>query len=266
MLRRRTGDAVVRCFVNSRRGQLSNTQVLVAGAPTMKIWRLLLTLAALVTFGVASAEKAPESWDGLVQVKPKRLDAAYVLPGADFRAYTKVMIDPTQVAFRKDWLRNINRSRLGVADDVSQKDADRILADARADFSDVFASAFTRAGYQVVTAPAADVLRVSPSVIDLYINAPDTPTAGRTRTYAMESGEARLVIEVRDSVSGALLGRAVDRRETQYTGELRWSNGVTNGTDFRNLVQQWAATCTKGLKELKEQSPVPADLKPLQTL
>jgi hypothetical protein len=232
----------------------------------MRIGKLLLALAALVTFGVASAEKAPQSWDGLVQVRPKRLDAAYVLPGADFRPYTKVMIDPTEVAFRKDWLRNINRSRPGTGDDVTQQDADRILAGARADFSDVFVAAFTQAGYQVVTAPGADVLRVSPSVIDLYINAPDTMTAGRTRIYTMQSGEARLVIEVRDSVSGALLGRAVDRRETQYTGELRWSNSVTNGADFRNLVRQWAATCTRGLQELKEQSPVPADLKPMQKL
>jgi hypothetical protein len=232
----------------------------------MRIGKLLLVLAALVAFGVASAEKAPESWDGLVQVRPKRLDAVYVLPGADFRPYTKVMIDPTEVAFRKDWLRNINRSRPGAGDDVTQQDADRILAGARADFSDVFVAAFNKAGYQVVTAPAPDVLRISPSVIDLYINAPDTPTAGRTRTYTMVSGEARLVIEARDSVSGALLGRAVDRRETRYNGELRWSNGVTNGADFRNLVQQWAATCINGLKELKEQSPVPADLKPMQKL
>jgi hypothetical protein len=43
----------------------------------------------------------PDTWDGLVEVKPKRMDAAYLLPGADFRSYTKVMIDPSEVAFRE---------------------------------------------------------------------------------------------------------------------------------------------------------------------
>lgn len=232
----------------------------------MKTARLLIAIAALLTFGVAAAEKMPESWDGLVQVKPKRLDAAYVLPGADFRPYTKVLIDPTEVAFRKDWLRNMNDKRPGLSSDVTPKDAERILADARSDFGGVFAKAFTKAGYQVVTAPGPDVLRVSPAVMDLYVNAPDTMSAGRSRTYTMQSGEARLVIEVRDSVSSALIGRAVDRRETQRSGTLEWSSSVTNRADFRRLVQQWAVICTKGLAELKEQSPVPADLKPKQKL
>jgi hypothetical protein len=102
--------------------------------------------------------------------------------------------------------------------------------------------------------------------MDLYVNAPDTMSAGRSRTYTMQSGEARLVIEFRDSVSAALLGRAVDRRETQRSGTLEWSSSVTNRADFRRLVQQWAVICTRGLAELKEQSPVPADLKPKQKL
>jgi hypothetical protein len=31
----------------------------------------------------------PDSWEGSSTVKPKRLDAGYLLPGADFRKYTK---------------------------------------------------------------------------------------------------------------------------------------------------------------------------------
>ena len=41
--------------------------------------------------------------DGLVRVKSKRLDVVYLQPGADFRSYTKVMLDPTEVAFAKNW-------------------------------------------------------------------------------------------------------------------------------------------------------------------
>jgi hypothetical protein len=74
------------------------------------------------------------------------------------------------------------------------------------------------------------------------------------------------VLEVRDSVTGALLGRVLDRRETQSTGSMQWTNSVTNLADFRRLVQQWGSISTKGLTELKDQSPVPTDLKPKQKL
>src|SRR5262245_11029369 len=45
----------------------------------------------------ATAAKAPDTWDGLIKVKSKRADAVYLQPGADFRPYTKVMLDPTEV-------------------------------------------------------------------------------------------------------------------------------------------------------------------------
>ena len=57
----------------------------------------LMAFFTLALAGVVSAADMPENWDGLVEVKPKRMDAAYLLPGADFRSYTKVMIDPSEV-------------------------------------------------------------------------------------------------------------------------------------------------------------------------
>jgi hypothetical protein len=44
------------------------------------------------------------------------------------------------------------------------------------------------------------------------------------------------------------------------------SNRVTNLSDFRVLFKQWADTSIKGFNELREMSPVPADLKPGQKL
>ncbi len=69
---------------------------------------------ALLLCGFAIPASAKDesggAWDGLVEVKPKRLDAAYLMPGADFRPYTKLMIDPVEVAFRKNWMRDVNDS------------------------------------------------------------------------------------------------------------------------------------------------------------
>jgi hypothetical protein len=220
----------------------------------------LLTLA----FGTATADDMPQSWDGLVQVKPKRMDAAYLLPGADFRSYTKLMVDPAEVAFAKNWLRSQNDSR-NLSRQVTQEDAEKILAAARSNFDEIFVEAFTKAGYTIVQAPGPDVMRVSTGVLNLYVTAPDVPTAGRSTTYTTQAGEATLVIEVRDSTTNLLLGRVLDRRETQRS-TMQMTTSVTNLAEFRTLFKAWAGTAVKGLQELKDHSPVPEDLKPKQKL
>ena len=231
----------------------------------MKHTLWLAALALVGSLAPALAADAPESWDGLVQVKPKRMDAAYLLPGADFRQYTKVMIDPTQVAFQKDWQKRINDTRR-LSDRVDDDQAQKILAAARTNFDDVFVDEFTKAGYTVVKAPGPDVLRISTAVINLYINAPDTMSAGRSYSFTTEAGEATLVLEVRDSLTNALMGRALDRRDTQGGAAAQLTTSVTNQVEFRALFRQWANIAAKGLEELKSHSPVPADLKPGQKM
>jgi len=222
-------------------------------------WLAALLLATACT--AASAADVPENWDGLVQVKAKRMDAAYLLPGADFRPYTKIHVDPTQVAFKKNWIRSQNTSR-SLSRQVTPEHAEKILAAARTNFDDIFAEAFTKAGYQIVTEPGPDVLRVSTAVIDLYVNAPDVMSAGRSYSYTTEAGEATLVMEVRDAMTGTLLGRVIDRRDTRGTGGMQMTTSVSNQAEFRTLFKRWADITVKGLAELKEQSPVPEDLKP----
>ena len=60
-----------------------------------------VAVAAAVQIAAPVAAKPPLNWDGLVQVKAKRLDLVYLQPGADFRGYTKVMLAPTELAFEK---------------------------------------------------------------------------------------------------------------------------------------------------------------------
>jgi hypothetical protein len=227
----------------------------------------VVTAAALALGGAAQAvDGADASWDGLVEIKPKRMDEVFVAPGADFRPYTKVILDPTEVAFRKDWQRNMNDTR-SASRKVDDTEAAKIMAAASSNFADVWTKALEKAGYQVVSTPGPDVLRLSPSITDLYINAPDTMEAGRGQTYTTEAGEATLVLEVRDSRTNALLGRVVDRRETRSsTGMMQATSRVTNQSDFRMLFNQWASIAGKGLEELKAQSPIPATLTPGQKL
>ncbi|MCB1597696.1 MAG: DUF3313 family protein [Gammaproteobacteria bacterium] len=212
-----------------------------------KVALCLLTLPAL-------AAMSPDL-EGLVEVKAKHMDEAYLLPGADFRQYTAVIIDTPDVAFDKDWMRNMNETRT-LSHRVSQADAEKIAEATRSGLVEVFQEEFRKAGYEIATAPGAQVLRLSPSIVKLYVNAPDVMAPDRSRTYTIDAGEATLKLKARDSVSGALLGMAVDRREARGTGFVTWTNSVTNRSDFRRLFQQWARICIKGLDELKTSSPV----------
>ena len=74
-------------------------------------------------------------------------------------------------------------------------------------------------------------------------------------SFAPEAGEATLFVEARDSMTGSLLGRAVDR-------ELAGDNGaalrtqVSNRSDFRYLAEEWAQRTVRGMSELKALSPI----------
>ena len=218
----------------------------------------------LCGFAIPSVAKGGSggSWDGLVEVKPKRLDAAYLLPGADFRPYTKLMIDPSEVAPHKDWMKRYNQTAATLSQRPTQEDAERIAGDARKVFDEAFVETLKDKGLEIVTSPGPDVLRLRPGVINLTITAPDTMSAGRSRTYTMEAGEATLFLEALDSTTNALLGRALDERETRNMGRLSISNSVSNLSDFKALFKQWAEICVKGFEDLGAMSPVPQDLKP----
>lgn len=227
-----------------------------------------LTLGALVTAHPALAGQPSQpgpTWDGLVEVHAKRVDVAYLAPGADFRPYRRLIVDPTEVAFRRDWLRDVNETR-DLSRQVRPEDAQEMLAAARTNFADVFGQEFRKAGYEIVTQPGPDVLRVSPAVMDLYVNAPEQLTAGRSRTYTANAGEATLVLELRDSQTHALLGRVLDRRQTRDSMTMQRATQVSNVADFRALFRSWAGICLSGLETLKQVSPIPENVEPGQEL
>lgn len=215
---------------------------------------MALTGLALAGGGTAVlAEKPPAEWDGLVRVKSKKFNLVYLLPGADFRAYGKVLLDPTEIAFEKDWQRNYNLS--APVDRLTDKDIQRMTQEGSAGVGKILEKAYAAGGYPVVAAAASDVLRVRTALVNIRVSAPDLDSAVMMRTYAPDAGEATLVVEARDSMTGALLGRAVDAQEA---GDLSVGqrNRVTNRADFARIVEVWAKNGVKGLDELKALSPI----------
>ncbi len=230
---------------------------------TVSRWSHIVALLAF--FGLASlaSGQAPDSPDGLVKVTPRRMELAWLRPGADFRPYTKVIVGTTQVAFRPNWMKDYNLNA-SVGNWVTQDQANQIMAAAQTNFDDIFRDAFRKAGYDVVTAPGPDVLRVNSAILDLDVNAP-LGQSGPGTTWIITAGQAALIVEVRDSATNALLGRVADRRATQNLGRQIASHATTL-YDFRLLFNHWAGVCTTALEEVKAVSPIPKDLKPNQRL
>jgi Protein of unknown function (DUF3313) len=217
------------------------------------IGTLLLNLG-LLSGTAAFAEKPPEvTEDGLRLTKVKGIDVAYVRPGATLAPYKRVMLDPAQVAFSKDWDPEKTGSRMKLSADEREK--------IRTGLATLFDKTFKeelekKNGYPVVTEAAPDVLRVSAALVDVYANAPDTMEPGRTRTYVMNAGHATLIAELRDSETGAILARVADLQEARDNSFLQVSSSVENSAEARAMVSRWARILRSRLDAVRAQ-PAP---------
>lgn len=202
---------------------------------------LALSLAALgcTCAGAATPPTGPVGSDGLAPMKASRLDEFSVRPNTDLTSYRKVMVEPAQVEFKRNWLRDINRTR-----DLSRwlvpSDQQEIADNSAASLHAVVVDAFKARGYEIVTAPGPGVLRVSPRVADLYVNAPDVASPYMQRLSSIDAGEATLILEVRDSANGTLLARVVDRGTArELSPRANPAFAVTNQFWFDALFRQW---------------------------
>jgi len=201
----------------------------------------------MISYIYADAPSASreQTIDGLVRLENSRVDVAYVAPGMTLAPYSKVMLDPPDVAFKRDW-----RSR---HPEITGEDAVRLRAELSASFHDVFAGELQKGGYALVYQPGPDVLMVRASIIDLDIAAPDRRgvPGPQPTTYVISSGEMTLLAELRDSQSGALLARVADRKKGRESPELRVANAITNATEARNAFTHWATLLRDRLNDAK---------------
>jgi Protein of unknown function (DUF3313) len=206
---------------------------------------VFVIIGAAFLAACAATQQAPQSWDGLERRDVKGIDAVYVRPNIKFPHYQKVIIDPVQVSFSKNWDPNstaVSLSRYVDADDI-QKIKDGLAQMLR----ERFTRELTAGGYQVTEVPAEDTIRVAPAIVDLYINAPDTMSPGMSRTYTTNAGQMTLDMEVRDSPTGQLIARVVDKQRALDTGRLQWTTSVTNSVEAQRAIDTWARQLRTGL-------------------
>jgi len=191
--------------------------------------------------GALAADPPPATTpDGLELVKNSKLDLVYRRPGVDLAPYTKIILDPVEVAFKKQWTQDFRQ--------VSRHDRERIRSELAKEFHDILVEELqTKGGYQIVEAPGPDVLRFTAGIFELYINAPDTMSSGRSQTYALSTGEATLGAELTDSESGAVIARAADRVRARESATMQWITRSKNRADARAMLRKWATALREGL-------------------
>jgi len=220
-----------------------------------KLSGVLAVMLALVMCSAVAAKSYPEtSEDGLQLTKVKNIDAVYWREGASLEAYDMVMISDVDVSFRKNWQRDQNRDRISLNSRISSEDMTRIRASVAEGFLEVFTKQLEEAGYSVVDTPGENVLSLVPAIVDLDINAPDMSMQqpGITRTYTTSAGEMTLNMAFYDSASNSLIGRVIDERRAMDTGNLRWTNSVTNRQEANIIFRSWAKRLVKALDESRE--------------
>jgi Protein of unknown function (DUF3313) len=218
--------------------------------------RFMIALGLLAIAGAAglsAADSPPAEWDGLVRVEKGKVDHVYLLPDASFAGYKRIRLDPVQIAFDKNW--KPNEGQRSPSRRLNDTDIERIKSALSDEFRKVFTQQLTEAGYAVVDEDGEDVLRVSGAIVNLYVTAPERPSAGRSRTYVASSGRMSGVVELRDSVTGQLLARAVDNVSGRDIGNFQIANSVTNMGDARVALNSWARALVKALGEAGETPP-----------
>ena len=209
----------------------------------------LFVLCTASLAGCASSRSAlPNEWDGLVLQPGTRLGAVFVKPDAEIVSYTSVMLDPVEVSFARNW--DPNRGGRSAAGRLNANDIAAMQAGLAEMFRETFRAELERGGYKLVDEVGPDTLRVTAAIVDLFVTAPNTMSAGRTRTYTANTGRMTLVAELRDSVTGEILARVVDAQSGRSTGTWMATSSVTNNADARRAIGVWAAALRQGMDGL----------------
>jgi len=206
----------------------------------MKLAAISLT-ATLAMAGLAPAQTGgafPDTVaydEGLVSLRVPGLNHVYARPGADLSRYTKIMLDPVEVSFSQSWNPQPTGTRVTVADKQTIKaDLSRLLRQE-------LRRALIRSGhFTIVQAAGEDVLRIKAEIRDLNINAPDPPTAAQSHPFVISSGEMRLIAELRDAPTGALIARVVDFKKGPEAGWMKLAKRIDSIADARRAAARWA--------------------------
>lgn len=221
--------------------------------PLRLLGLLALLLATCSPHNLVPVEYEREvmSPDGLVKLRSYRNGATYVHPGTRLGDYSKILIEPVQVAYKDPSSPRGSRNPLaGGPYELSEQQTQQL----RRTFQHAFEKTVAKSEiWTLAETPASDTLRVRAFIIDLVVEVPPE-RAGRNRTYRQQSAEMTLILDVSDSATHEALARMRDHHllGTNSGGRHHELRLLANNGGLRALFGKWARLLTASLEELHE--------------
>jgi hypothetical protein len=199
---------------------------------------------------IQTGPNAEVTVDGLHRVDNSKMALAYVKPDVDLSSYTKIMLGPVSIAYKKE-PRGTGKMRTAHHDSnfaMTPQQTEKM----KGLFQESAVDALTSEnGYQVVSQPGPDVLRVSCELIDLVVTVPTEEPIGRSRTFAESYGAVTLVVELRDSETGEIFARVADRKEPGSNFGMNEVSRVTVTSDLKRLFKFWSGYLREGVDKVR---------------
>ncbi len=202
-----------------------------------------LLLTGCATPSASTPAAAAVDGEGLATVRSRTFDTARVRPDTDFSTYSRITLQIPDLTYRAP-----DRTEGEFALTAEQKER----------FRDGLVAAFERefAGLEglVLTDSAG------PNTLALHVQVQDIVAkvaprsvgrGGRSSALLEASGDAAIVVELRDSQSGTLLARGIDTATAQ--GAAMRGPGDEMKTRFEaaeKIVNEWASSTRKGVESL----------------
>jgi hypothetical protein len=216
----------------------------------------VFVIAIFILAGCASttptldiSPEAEMTFDGLYPVEDSLADAAWAREGVELSQYSKILLHNVGVEYRPggESGRTYHARSQGGPFEVTEKQKKAFERVMKETFREELAKS---EHFTLVDEAGPDVLLVRGGLLDVVSYVPADPIGVRDKIFLSRVGEATLVLEVRDSITEAILARAVDRRAAESAFDFKESNRVNNTVEVKRLARTWARILRERLDEL----------------
>ena len=218
--------------------------------------RNAVALPMIAAFGIGcttvpptidTSPSAEVTFDGLHEMQNPIADKAWAVPGLNLSGYSKIMLKGEGIEYRPggESGRTYHSRSRGGPYEVTESNKARMLEVVREEFLKELGKSEK---FTIVEEPGPDVLLIRGALLDVVSYVPPE-TVGRSEIFLSQVGQATLLLELRDSISGAILARAIDREAAEDMAGAFRSNRVTNAAQVRRLINRWGRALRERLDE-----------------
>lgn len=162
----------------------------------------------------------------------------------DLSQYQRVMIDPVEVNLHNDG----KYVPLGSNISLSEREREHIKESVAELFNEKFRDELSKGGaVQIVDRAGPGVLRITPKLLDVDLNAPAPMSRGQLRVLVRHVGEVTLQVTFSDSLTGEAKLELYDKMRGRDIGLLRRADATYNNAELTRIFRDWAQVIRQDL-------------------